>query len=214
MCADGVGTHLTLKFLKHLDAMHVRLVLRTPNCSHKQQVEDLYNFWVLKNGASKQDVLVDGEAMRTEDAGWYKVKQLAVQARMHATGRADLPFAQMMKLLKPVWERAFLPKGNLIGWRMAGLNDKGGVTARPAWLALKEAEKADAAGKKPAKKRKAEALSTEQLGRNRDARPSGVLSRQRMQQAAQLIRLRRFEARASHLATSRSLASLPTRAPA
>jgi hypothetical protein len=167
MCADGVGTHLTLKFLKHLDAMHVRLVLRTPNCSHKQQVEDLYNFWVLKNGASKQDVLVDGEAMRNEDAGWYKVKQLAVQARLHTTGRADLPFDQMMKLLKPVWERAFLPKGNLIGWRMAGLNDKGGVTARPAWLALKEAEKADAAqaGKKPAKKRKAEALSTEQLGR-------------------------------------------------
>ena len=76
--------------------------------------------------------------MRNEDAGWYKVKQLAVQARLHTTGRADLPFDQMMKLLKPVWERAFLPKGNLIGWRMAGLNDKGGVTARPAWLALKE----------------------------------------------------------------------------
>jgi hypothetical protein len=42
-----------------------------------------------------------------------KVKQLAVQARLHATGRAYFPFDQMMKLLKPVWERAFLPKGNL-----------------------------------------------------------------------------------------------------
>ena len=165
LVCDGVGTHMTLAFLQHLLKLHVVLVLRTPNCSHLQQVEDLYNFWVLKNGASDQSVLLEGETLRTDDAGWYKVKQAAAQKRLHETGRGDLPFDVLMPLLKPVWERAFKQEGNRIGWRVAGLNENGGVTARPLWRVHAEEQSATPAPKKTAQQRRAEALTEEEATR-------------------------------------------------
>ena len=38
---DGVGTHMTLAFLEHCEKNYIAVVLRTPNCSSKQQFEDL-----------------------------------------------------------------------------------------------------------------------------------------------------------------------------
>jgi hypothetical protein len=51
LTCDCVGTHMTTEFLEKCEKNHLVVCLRTPNCSHAIQFEDLVNFWQFKNAA-------------------------------------------------------------------------------------------------------------------------------------------------------------------
>ena len=99
LVCDGVGTHLTEEFLDFLIENHFVLVLRTPNCSQKQQPEDLYNFWLLKNAKAEEN----------EPKGFYVLKQAACLVQMAKAGSGSLPYDVLFsKCLKPSWEALIL----------------------------------------------------------------------------------------------------------
>ena len=125
LVCDGVGTHLSSAFLEYLITNHIRLVLRTPHCSSKQQPEDLYTFHQLKNAR--------------EPYGLYKALQKAAFNRLAKESRSDLDHATLIETLKVPW--ALSVASNRKAWQIGGLCENGGITARPYYL-LRRAQEA------------------------------------------------------------------------
>lgn len=125
LICDGVGSHLSPEFCQFLLDNHIVLILRTPNCSNKQQPEDLVSFLRVKNGAG--------------NLGFYHRKQTAVLRQLAETRSAGLPYDILFgECLKAAWENGFSTENNREAWRQAGLDEKGGITARPYWLQLRK----------------------------------------------------------------------------
>ena len=138
---DGVGSHLSPEFCDFLIANHLVLILRTPNCSQKQQPEDLVSFQRVKNAAPP--------------IGFYVRKQEAVIEQLARTCSAGLPYDVLFgRCLKPAWENGFQAAYNREAWQKAGLNERGGITARPYWVQLRV--------ENPQRKRKAVAPGAKQ----------------------------------------------------
>ena len=125
---DGVGVHLTVEFLEYMITKGWLLVLRTPYCSEKQQVEDLFNFWKLKNAAV---------------IGVYRAKQSKLGEVYLKSGgrRQELTDVELLDCAKPAWESAFSRQSCEIAWRMAGLFP---FTRRPYWIQYAKEQKAKA----------------------------------------------------------------------
>ena len=117
---DGVGSHLSEELLDFMIEHHLILILRTPNCSQKQQPEDLVSFQRVK---SKID-------------GFYMKKQKLLMQLLAETG-SGIPYDKLFsECLKGPWERGFSAASNREAWEKAGLNEQGAITCRPYWVQL------------------------------------------------------------------------------
>ena len=118
---DGVGSHLSEELLDFMIEHHLILILRTPNCSQKQQPEDLVSFQRVK---SKKD-------------GFYVKKQQLLMQLLAETG-SGIPYDRLFgECLKGPWERGFSAASNREAWEKAGLNERGAITCRPYWVQLR-----------------------------------------------------------------------------
>jgi len=119
-----VGSHLSPEFCDFLIANHLILILRTPNCSQKQQPEDLVTFQRVKNAKAPY--------------GFYKRKQQALIMQLARTGKSGIPYYVLFgDCLKLPWENGLSPANNREALRQAGLYEGGGISARPYWVQLK-----------------------------------------------------------------------------
>ena len=149
---DGVGSHLSPAFCDFLIANHLILVLRTPNCSQKQQPEDLVSFHRVKNAKAGK--------------GFYAKKQVECLKQLHKTCSAAIPYDVLFgTCLREPWENAFSYANNREAWRQAGLHDRGGITARPYWLQLCAEQPVKAARKKVTPETRRRTIDEAGLGR-------------------------------------------------
>eukprot|EP01048_Picozoa_sp_COSAG05_P004113 COSAG05_NODE_210_length_14015_cov_3.851785_7_plen_507_part_00 len=126
---DGVGTHISVAFLRWCLKNKVVLLLRCPYGSSKQQPEDIILFLRLKNN---------------EKNGFYQIKK-AELGRLWATSSGkitSLDCIGIMKCLKESWQDTFSPLYLEKGFRLGGYRP---FTRAPYWELVDKAQIAKAA---------------------------------------------------------------------